>query len=540
MEKLTFMVMQRREIYLPLEKMKITMQRMLLKNKQEDDDNNYIEVRIDSVLTYKGVPNDGASAKVSVVKKLDEEVIDLQAVLTAGNVADKSIVLTNATDDALLLSPEEGRIMIGGKDDAVPKLELRHSTGILDTSLVALELDEDGKRFDIECDERVDNIHFRFNNDDKLVLHKEGDAEFTGRVKAEPGRKENEVVTYQQLLELEEEIEQLLPTTERGTWQFKNTCSSLDAEFCMTSVKTNVQYDKEIEQLDAELSQCLVDSGGDPIASGNCSRVYQEKVEALIPAGTKYNTDDFSLVTEISFASVDVTGTIHSFSDVQVGEIIDLLSEDGGYMVAEITKAPTGLWYEDHKIGVKVTSFKGKASGRCRIKVFSISEDLDPQEFDNFVRKSGDTITGTLTVEPVGNVPSLGVHPSKDASSGKYVIYTYNKNNEFAFFVTAAGNVGVSSSWSPTRDYYLAPKKYVDDAIKADKKPAGFDFNYKSMTDGKNIEEAKSLARVDGQFSYYGANSEYYLFINRFDYYKRVNISPYYDDGTNLQLTIIQ
>ena len=300
----------------------------------------------------------------------------------------------------------------------------------------------------------------------------------------------------------------------------------------MTSVKTNAQYDKEIEKLNAELNQCLVDAGGDPIASGDCSRVYQEKVEALIPAGTKYNTDDFSLVTEISFASVDATGTIHSFSDVQVGEIIDLLSEDGGYMVAEITKAPTGLWYEDHKIGVKVTSFKGKASGRCRIKVFSISEDLDPQEFDNFVRKSGDTITGTLTVEPVGNVPSLGVHPSKDASSGKYVIYTHNKNNEFAFFVTAAGNVGVSSSWSPTRDYYLAPKKYVDDTIKADKKPAGFDFNYKSMTDGKNIEEAKSIARVDGQFSYYGANSEYYLFINRFDYYKRVNISPYYDDGT--------
>ena len=50
------------------------------------------------------MPHDGASAKVSVVKKIDEEAIDLQAVLTAGNIADKGIVLTNATDDALLLS----------------------------------------------------------------------------------------------------------------------------------------------------------------------------------------------------------------------------------------------------------------------------------------------------------------------------------------------------------------------------------------------------------------------------------------------------
>ena len=46
-------------------------------------------------------------------------------------------------------------------------------TGILDTSIVALELDEDGSRFDIECDEKVDNIHFRFNEDVKLELNKD-------------------------------------------------------------------------------------------------------------------------------------------------------------------------------------------------------------------------------------------------------------------------------------------------------------------------------------------------------------------------------
>ena len=44
--------------------------------------------------------------------------------------------------------------------------------------LLRLELDEDGKRFDIECDERVDNIHFRFEDDVKLELNKTGDAYF--------------------------------------------------------------------------------------------------------------------------------------------------------------------------------------------------------------------------------------------------------------------------------------------------------------------------------------------------------------------------
>ena len=233
-----------------------------IKKVREENSNgiDYIEIRIDSVLNYKGEPHTGAEATVDIVSPYETEIINLETVLKNGNIADKGFILTNLEDDAILVSPEEARIMVGGKGDAVPKIELRHTTGLLNTSLVALELDEDGKRFDIECDERVDNIHFRFNNDDKLVLHKEGDAEFTGRVKAEPGRKENEVVTYQQLLELEEEIEQLLPTTERGTWQFKNTCSSLDAEFCMTSVKTNAQYDKEIEKLNTELNQCLVDA----------------------------------------------------------------------------------------------------------------------------------------------------------------------------------------------------------------------------------------------------------------------------------------
>ena len=130
--------------------------------------------------------------------------VDLQEVLDNGNIADKSIVLTNAENDAILLSPEEARIMVGGiGESVVPRLELRHQTGILETSIVKLELDEDGKRFDIECDEKVDNIHFRFANDDKLVLNKKGDAAFTGKVQVEPGVEGNEAVTYNQLILLE-------------------------------------------------------------------------------------------------------------------------------------------------------------------------------------------------------------------------------------------------------------------------------------------------------------------------------------------------
>ena len=72
--------------------------------------------------------------------------------------------------------------------------------------------DEDGTRFDIECDEKVDNIHFRFEKNDKFILNKRGDAVFSGKVQGEPGTQNNEFVTYGQLTTLEEEIEQLAPS----------------------------------------------------------------------------------------------------------------------------------------------------------------------------------------------------------------------------------------------------------------------------------------------------------------------------------------
>ena len=392
---------------------------------------------------------------------------NLEQVLTAGNVSDKSIILTNAEDDALLLSPEEARIMVAGIDNAVPKLELRHSTGILETSLVALELDENGERFDIECDEKVSNIHFRFGNKEKLDLNKTGDAVFSGRVRVEPGRQGNEAVTYQQLLELEEEIEQLVPTSERGAWNFKITCDGLDGEFCMTTVETQAQYDKKKEVLDLELAQCLTDNADDPLELGNCSRDYDEKLNALTPAGTLYNTDDFSLVTKLKFSAYDASGVIHSFDDIEVGQIIDMLSEDGGYMVGEVTSVPTSQWYEDHEVGVKVIRFKGRASDQCRIKIFSVSEDLDPQELDNFVRNTGDDMTGPLHIksDTSDSNPAFLVEPDSTGTVNSDIIQIKNDSGTLLFYVSNGGTVssGGSSGYKPSQDHHLATKKYVDD-----------------------------------------------------------------------------
>ena len=117
---------------------------------------------------WRAVSSEASEEVADAISKLD-----LETVLTNGNIADKGIVLTNTSDDALLLSPEDARIMVGGiGSNVVPRIELRHKTGIQDTSIVKLELDEDGERFDIGCDEKVDNIHFRFENDVAFELNK--------------------------------------------------------------------------------------------------------------------------------------------------------------------------------------------------------------------------------------------------------------------------------------------------------------------------------------------------------------------------------
>ena len=226
-----------------------------------------------------------AGADIAVVKRniieLEDDIsnivaglgqVTLQEVLDNGSVADKGFVLTNMTSDAILVSPDEARVMIAAVEDVVPKYELRHTTGALDTSLVELELDENGKRFDIECDERVDNIHFRFNDDVKLALNKDGDAVFGGRVQADAATKDEELVNLGQfnedqlrqdkaLILLEGEIEQLAPSFARGTWNWDDGDGYVDAgEYVMRGTQTQESRDKMLEPLNEELNACLAAS----------------------------------------------------------------------------------------------------------------------------------------------------------------------------------------------------------------------------------------------------------------------------------------
>ena len=111
------------------------------------------------------------------------ETPDLQKVTENGNITDKGILLTDETDALIAIVPKEALIDIASDTSKKnPRIRLTHiDTANYPDSQAQIELDQDGTRVDFEFDQAINDVHFRFDDEEKLVLNKEGDAAFTGK-----------------------------------------------------------------------------------------------------------------------------------------------------------------------------------------------------------------------------------------------------------------------------------------------------------------------------------------------------------------------
>ena len=415
--------------------------------------------------------------------------VTLEEVLTNGNVSDKGIVLTNAENDALLLSPDEARIMVGGiGENVIPRLELRHETGIQDTSIVKLELDEDGERFDIECDEKVNNIHFRFNDESKLDINKKGDAVFNGKVKVAEATRSDEVPTLGQVTAvtdlLQLELDQITGSYERGAWNHDDGDGiAQGTEYILKGVQTEESFDKAKEPLTEAYNQCLQDADGDTSLMTQCNRDYDAAVDQLPKVGTTYNTNDWNIVNKVIFSPTDLDGTLHSFADVEVGQTLDMYCDDGsGFMVARINKVTTGMWYEDKTLEVTPLKTTGIANGKTRVKIFTLDDTVDADALDAYVKKSGDEMTGRLTlnkqlwIKPEGSSTggwgpgNMLIVNQQDSEGGS--IARFKKNGTDLLKILYDGPTSLEKNRlinvaEPELNTDGATKKYVDNQIEA-------------------------------------------------------------------------
>ena len=182
---------------------------------------------------------------------------------------------------------------------------------------------------------------------------------------------------YQDILELEQEIDAIAPSTQRGYWTYTDTG--------------------------------LVDTAG----------TYTMWTDAF-DDGLGSQTDVFASVGNIAMNPTDSDGNFNDFSDVEAGQLLEVF-EDGDqdvglYQVDHVQKRVAilggGVTYEYWSIDVTALRSGGgdTASGKARFKFFHPPEGGNASEF---VLKSGDTMTGALEINVPVSVPDTSLFEVK-------------------------------------------------------------------------------------------------------------------------------
>ena len=202
---------------------------------------------------------------------------------------------------------------------------------------------------------------------------------------------------------LEEELEQLAPSLERGSWVFTLSHPPGPGEYTMISAFLD-ETDQEA-LCDQTYAECQAAGGGDPVAIQACTRAWNDCRNA-IDGSQVITTDDWTQCDELVFNNVDMNGVTHGWAGIDSDHYIDVFNmNDENYMVGDIATHGGGTFSFD------LVSSRGIASGPASIKIFKSEGEVD---LDQYVRKSGDTMTGALSI------PSTPTQPDH-AANKKYV-----------------------------------------------------------------------------------------------------------------------
>lgn len=259
-----------------------------------------------------------------------------------------------------------------------------------------------------------------------------------------------------------------------------------------------------------EYLKCLEDAGDDAVAASKCLRGMEDCEQAATenPDHMVY-VDTWGGVDHIAIHTEEADGETHGFGDYTVGKYIEITNEaDEGnatYQITEDAKIENGVAI------VKVSDIQatGTPKGLGRFKVFEMKSG-DPTDY---VQKSGDTMTGKLTIEkPIwikpkdsptggwGNNSMLIVNQQGAATDSIVRIKQDGKDRLKVQYdgSTSLENNKLVKVAEPEADTDGANRKYVDDAIAEalrilqEPTPAQLSWEYKVPGSGK--------APADGSF----------------------------------------
>ena len=214
---------------------------------------------------------------------------------------------------------------------------------------------------------------------------------------------DNKVHSDIQVTILQEEIEQLRPTLDRGSWEFQTTWD----------------YDVQLEgkyALRLENSTDLSDGWND--------------------------------VGDVHITDQDVNQILHDFSDDindYEGTYLDIFNQDDdGYAIFKITGVGDIGDYT-HNFEVELVQAKGAPSGKASLQFFTLDDDLS-DDLGNYLRNTGGELTGKLDINAgsAGKAIQIG-----GADPSRPTLELWNTG-------------AVATSYTNFKDNELITKSYVD------------------------------------------------------------------------------
>ena len=215
----------------------------------------------------------------------------------------------------------------------------------------------------------------------------------------------------------------------------------------------------------------------DPI---DCEIEFNSCIARLPSPGTvDIVTNSFNSVQKIKFSKYDADGAKHEWTDVAVGQIIDIFNDDDdSYFVGEITAIDNSN-ANLVLLTVDKVQAKGNAVGAARIKVFTLNNEID--ELTNYVRKTGDQMTGTL--ETTGRILIRPGDTGAKGANNMLVVNQLTSNGSGSILRVQQDNTDIikvqddrtttfnfnriTEVGAPTDGDDAATRQYVDDAVAA-------------------------------------------------------------------------
>lgn len=296
-----------------------------------------------------------------------------------------------------------------------------------------------------------------------------GGATFGAPVKIAPGFQDNEAVTYGQLSILEEEIEQLASSQERGIWNYTSNAELQPGEY--TIVKEFLEPEKQKERLDEQLTQCLIDAASDPVAASECQRVWSDAVDK-IDGNLEVITDQWEEAEYYKVHKTDSKNIEHRLLAENL--VVDIFNiEDDGFMAGNCTNAINVDQSNktQKELTVEVTQHRGSAHGPAGIKILNLEGS---ESLGNYVRKSGDTMSGSLQIDGKltanyksqfnGQIKILCDPEDYKSSLTIYGTLGGIQQKQLLNSVVTEADDYIEYFGTPSTDDSLVNKKYVDQA----------------------------------------------------------------------------